>query len=178
MGGVASPARPPYPCGVRDFLEELSRSEYLHVLLNPLPVYGLAVGVMILVVALALRNRAATVTALAVVALTALSAWPTYSLGQQAYERVNTTVDPSGQEWLDAHRHRAEKLIWTFYVLAAVAAAGIALPRRWPRTAIPLAVLTLLGASGVLAAGGWIAYAGGKVRHIEFRRGLPPEPPR
>ena len=33
-------------------LEHLSNPEYLHVLLNPLPVYGLAVGVLGLVIAL------------------------------------------------------------------------------------------------------------------------------
>lgn len=158
---------------MQPFLEELSRAEYLHVLLNPLPVYGLAVGALALLAALLCRNRTATVTALAIVAFTALSAWPTYSLGQRAYETVNTTVDPSGQDWLEAHQHRAEKLLWTFYVLAALAAAGIAAPLRWPRTALPLAVLTLLGAFAVLGAGGWIAYAGGKIRHVEFRRGLP-----
>ena len=158
---------------MNSFLEELGRSEYLHVLLNPLPVYGLAVAALALAAAMVARRRAATVLALALVAFTALSAWPTYRLGQNAYEVVNTTVDPSGQEWLNAHRHRAEKLIWTFYALAALAVAAMAVPLRWPKTALPLALLTWLGALSVLGAGGWIAYAGGKVRHVEFRRGLP-----
>ena len=85
--------------------------------------------------------------------------------------------DPGGQDWLNAHRHRAEKLIWTFYALAALALVGIVAPVRWPKTLLPLAALTLLGALAVLGAGGWIAYAGGKVRHIEFRRGVPPPEP-
>jgi hypothetical protein len=33
-------------------IEHLSKPEYVHVLLNPLPVYGLAVGVLGLVIAL------------------------------------------------------------------------------------------------------------------------------
>ena len=53
----------------------------------------------------------------------------------------------------------------------------IVVPVRWPKTLLPLAALTLLGALAVLGAGGWIAYAGGKVRHIEFRRGVPPPEP-
>lgn len=158
---------------VNRFLEELGRSEYLHVLLNPLPVYGLAVAALALAMALLMRHRAATVLALALVAFTALSAWPTYHLGQSAYEVVNTTVDPNGQDWLNAHRHRAKKLIWTFYALAALAVAAMTFPVRWPKAALPLALLTLLGALGVLGAGGWIAYAGGKIRHVEFRRGAP-----
>ena len=144
--------------------------EYLHVLLNPLPVYGLATGAAALAAALVWRSRPAMLIALGVIALTAGSAWPTYSLGETAYETVNTTVDPAGQDWLDAHKHRAESLIWTFYVLAGLAAAGIGAGTRWPKLLVPLAASVLLGALGVLAAGGYIAYAGGRVRHLEFRR--------
>lgn len=160
---------------VSTFFEELARPEYLHILLNPLPVYGLATAALALAGAMISRQRAALVVALALVALTALTAWPVYSLGKTAYATVNTTVDPAGQEWLEAHKHRAEKLIWTFYVVAALAVAGIVAPGRWPKAALPLAAVTLLGALAVLGAGGWIAYAGGKVRHVEFRRGLSPQ---
>ena len=48
-------------------IAHLSKREYVHVLLNPLPVYGLAVGVVGLIIALLLRTRAARVTALALV---------------------------------------------------------------------------------------------------------------
>ena len=144
------------------FLEALRQPEYLHVLLNPLPVYGLAIGTLALLAALVCRSRPAILIALGLVALTAGSAWPVYSLGQTAYETVSTTVDPAGQEWLDAHRHRAESLIWTFYLLAALAAAGIGVGLKWPRALVPLALAAFLGALGVLGAGGYIAYAGGR----------------
>ena len=61
-------------------LEHLSHPEYLHVLLNPLPVYGLAVGAFGLVIALISRSRAARVTALALVLISGVSAWPSDSL--------------------------------------------------------------------------------------------------
>ena len=89
------------------------------------------------------RSRVAILIALGIVALTAASAWPVYGLGQQAYESVSTTVDPAGQEWLDAHKHRAESLIWTFYALAALAAGGIGVSFRWPKTLMPLAAAVL-----------------------------------
>ncbi len=153
------------------FFDGLREPEYLHVLLNPLPVYGLATGALALTAALVGRSRPAMVIALGIVALTAASALPVYVLGRQAYESVNTTVDPGGQEWLEAHRHRAEGLVWTFYALAVLAAAGVAVPLKWPKTLFPLAIAAWLGALGVLGAGGYIAYAGGKVRHLEFRKG-------
>lgn len=156
---------------MNDLLDALRQPEYLHVLLNPLPIYGLAMGALALVAALISRSRPAIFIALGLIVLTAGSAWPVYGLGQQAYEKVNTTVDPSGQEWLEAHKHRAEKLIPAFYILALVAATGIAIPQRWPKSLLPLALLSLLGALAVLGAGSYIAHAGGKVRHLEFRKG-------
>ena len=135
------------------FFDALREPEYLHVLLNPVPVYGLATGALALAVALACRSRPAILIALGIVALTAASAWPVYGLGQQAYESVSTTVDPAGQDWLDAHKHRAESLIWTFYALAVLAAAGIGASFRWPKTLIPLAAAALVGALAVLGTG-------------------------
>jgi len=44
--------------------EHLSSPEYLHVLLNPLPVYGLAMGLIGLIVAFFLKSRPAQIVAL------------------------------------------------------------------------------------------------------------------
>ena len=52
-------------------IAHLSKPEYVHVLLNPLPVYGLAVATLALVIALLLKTRAVRVTALALVILSA-----------------------------------------------------------------------------------------------------------
>lgn len=42
---------------LHDFLQQLRQPEYVHVLLNPIPVYGMASGILALVVALILRSR-------------------------------------------------------------------------------------------------------------------------
>ena len=39
--------------------EHLSRPEYVHVLINPLPVYGLAVALVALMIAMVSQNRVA-----------------------------------------------------------------------------------------------------------------------
>ena len=152
----------------------LRQPEYLHVLLNPLPIYGLSMGVLALAIGLAMRSRPAVVVGLAVVLVCAAAAWPVYALGHQAYEIVNAQADVDGAAWLGAHKARAEKLVWTFYVLALLAACAIGVPRRWPKSGLPLALATLLTAVAVLGAGGWIAYTGGKVQHREFRFGPAP----
>ncbi|MCA1658868.1 MAG: hypothetical protein LC627_06180, partial [Verrucomicrobiaceae bacterium] len=73
------------------------------------------------------------------------------------------------------HAHRADELIWFFYALALASAAAIFLPKKWPKTAWPLTIATLILALVSLGAGGYIAYAGGKIRHREFRTSPPPK---
>jgi hypothetical protein len=158
-----------------DYLARLSRQpEYIHVLLNPLPIYGLAVGVIGVIVALFLRSRPAQIATLILVLISAASAWPVYEFGEQGYDRVVSMTDDDGHAWLDEHQHRAEHLIAFFYVLAAIAAIAIVAPTKWPRTAVPLALIAALLGAVVLGMGGYIGYAGGKVRHKEFRTGPPP----
>lgn len=45
-------------------LRDLRQPEYLHVLLNPLPVYGLAIGLFGLIAAMYLGSRGGRLTAL------------------------------------------------------------------------------------------------------------------
>lgn len=155
--------------------EHLSDPEYLHVLINPLPVYGLAIAALGLVLALVLRNHRVTIAALVLVFVSGLSAWPTYYYGEKGYDRIKAMSDPAGEQWLDEHMARAEKLIWAFYVLAGVSVVGVGAVAKWPRTSLPIAALTLLLAAATLGIGGYIAYAGGHVRHREFRFEPPPE---
>jgi hypothetical protein len=155
-------------------LEHLGNPEYLHVLLNPLPVYGLAMGVLGLVLALVSRARAARVTALTIVFVSALSAWPAYHYGEAGYDRVLAMADSDGGKWLEEHQRRGEQLIYAFYAVAAVAALGLISERFAPRAAVPLAIVATVLSSGTLGAGGYIATAGGRIRHREFRYVPPP----
>ena len=160
---------------LQTFLRNLQEPEYIHVLLNPLPVYGLAIGVIGLVVALCLRSDRAQITALVLIFVAAISAWPVVYYGDAAFDRVLSMTDSDGEAWLKAHEHRAHELVFIFYALAAIAITGIFLPKKWPASATPLAIATLIVAFVSLGAGGYIAYAGGKVRHREFRTGPPPQ---
>jgi hypothetical protein len=153
--------------------EHLGRPEYVHVLINPLPVYGLAIALVALIIALVLRNRVALVMALAVVIMTSLSAWPTYVYGE-GYDRVKATSDKVGEQWLDKHMARGERFIAAYYVLAGLALLAMVAPVKWPRSSVPLTAVPLIIRVGVLVIGVWIAYSGGRVRHKEFRFEPPP----
>jgi len=159
-----------------ELLQQLRQPEYVHVLLNPIPVYAMASGILALVVALILRSRSAQITALIVVVFAALSVWPVGEVGERAYDRVYSMSYKDAQEWLDVHAHRADLGEWVFYVTAVIAAAALVAPRFRPRTQVPLALATLVLALASLGVGAWISHAGGKIRHSEFRNGPPPNP--
>jgi len=159
------------------FFQHLRDPEYMHVLLNPLPVYGLAFGTFALVLALVLKNYRVTIAALVLVFVGAISAWPVYQYGESAYDRVKSVSDQAGEQWLDEHMARGEKMIWLFYVLAGVAGIGVGAVLKWPRTFMPVSLVALALSSGTLGVGAYISYAGGHVRHREFRF-EPPPPPR
>jgi hypothetical protein len=155
-------------------LRDLRQPEYIHVLINPLPTYGLAIAWIGLIVAFFLRSRRAQITTLIIVLICAASAWPVYEFGEQAENPVISMADTDGQAWLAAHKDRAEDLIYFFYALAALSAVAIAAPMKWPKSSGALAITVLLLGVVVLGMGGYIAYAGGKIRHREFRNAPPP----
>ena len=157
------------------FVRGLRQPEYVHVLLNPLPVYGLLVALIGLVIALLVKNRRAHIATLLLVFITSISAWPVYEFGEEGYDRVLAMTDDDGHAWLDEHQDRAQKLIYIFYALAALSAAAIIAPLRWPKSSVPLAIVVALLGASALASGCYIAYAGGKIRHREFRN--QPAPP-
>ena len=137
------------------FLKGLEQPEYIHVLINPLPVYGLGMGLIGLIIGLELQSREARTGALALILIAAASAWPVLHYGQQGYDRVKAMADSEGEKWLGEHKRRAEELIYVFYALGAVALVSIAVERKRPKAALPLAITTLVVATGALGIGGY-----------------------
>ena len=160
---------------IESLLREFRQPEYVHVLINQLPILGLAMGCIGLLAALLLRSRAAKIATLLIILISAGSAWPTYEFGEQAFDPVLSMSDEPGQAWLEAHKARAEQFILYFYLLAALSAVAMAAPLKWPKSSVPLALAVLLMSFVVLGMGSYIAYAGGKIRHREFRNSPPPQ---
>lgn len=148
--------------------------EYVHVLINPMPVYGMAMGILALGAALLLENKTAQTIGLGLVILAAASAWPVVHYGQNAYKQIRGLADEPGQDALDKHMERADKLILVFYATALLGVVALVSQRKFPNAAVPLAAATLLAAIASLGAGGWISKAGGQIRHSEFRQGQMP----
>src|SRR6516162_8861042 len=122
------------PTMIEGFIRSLRQPEYVHVLLNPLPVYGLLISWIGLVAAVISKSHRALIVTLILVFITSISAWPTFEFGQQGYDRVLSMTDDDGHAWLDEHQERAEKVIYIFYALAALSVAAILVPLRWAKS--------------------------------------------
>ena len=156
------------------FLSNLKKPEYIHVLINPVPIFGMGLGLLFLFIAWFRPAEGLATAGLVIVIATGLVTYPTVNLGQKAYDRMYETLPLEGQMWLDVHMDRAEKFQYLFYLAAALAGATL-----WTRKNRPVAarrlMLATMASSGLCAAVvGLIAHAGGKVNHPEFREGPPP----
>jgi hypothetical protein len=99
-----------------------------------------------------------------------------FHYGQQGYDRVKAMSDTEGGKWLEEHMRRGEQLIYVYYALGALTLLSIGAEWRLPKLAPALAMTTLVLAAVALGSGGYIAYAGGHIRHKEFRFEAAPEP--
>lgn len=160
---------------IEAFLRDIRQPEYVHVLLNPIPIYGLAIALLGLLIAIVLRSRSAQIATLSIVLVSAAMAWPVAELGERSSDRVLSMSDDDGQAWLKAHEHRADQFVPFFYSLALLSLVALVLPAKFPRSSLLLATSTLLFGVIVLGVGAYIAQAGGKIRHREFRNEPPPK---
>jgi ribose/xylose/arabinose/galactoside ABC-type transport system permease subunit len=71
---------------------------------------------------------------------------------------------------------RAEELVYAFYALVALALVSIGAEWKRSRIGLPPFIVTLVLTLICLGIGGYIAYAGGHIRHKEFRFEPAPEP--
>jgi len=165
------------PSFIESIFAHLRQPEYVHVLLNPLPIYGLALGAIALIVAMCLKSRRAQITALVIVFIGAGSTIPVIHYGDAGYDTVDSQMPTDqAEQWLDAHGQRALRSRPAFDALIALALIALCVPWKWPKTALVLNCLTLLLTIVDFGLAGWIGYAGGQAMHQEFRVGMPSEP--
>ena len=159
---------------LQQMLEALKRPEYVHVLLNPLPIYGMVMALLALVLGMITGNKGAQMVALVLMLVVCGSVWPVSEFGDKATERIGAVADGGGLRWLKLHEKRADMGAWAYYITGALALATLIVKWKLPKLERWMTALVLVGALVSLGFGGWIAHAGGQIRHAEFRAGKPP----
>jgi hypothetical protein len=150
----------------------LQRPEYLHVVLNHLPVVGLGVSAVALLIGVLARSRGATIGCLLLVAVIAATIWPVIETGEAAYNRIRAVADPVGATLLKRHMSVANNYAWLFYLTALAAFAGSLAAWRKPKLTNFAAAIVLTLSIASVTGGIAIAHLGGEVRHPEFRSGI------
>ncbi len=150
-------------------MNPLNQPEYVHVLLNHLPLTGLAISVIALLGGMVARSRAAMSIGLGLVALTSASAWPVAVYGQKGYDRVLAMADDEGRAALERHAEAGQRWVKLYDATALAACAGLVTGWKRPRTLPWICGLLVLLSLICVIQGSRIAEEGGKIRHREFR---------
>lgn len=151
--------------------------EHVHVVVVHLPIVGLMAALIPLAWAVLRRDRTSAALGLAIAAAFALVTPLAAQSGERAEERLEhasgaLALDPASDHWMEEHEERAEVGAVVLYVATGVLALGllVLLKRpddpRWTRGIAAAGVGTcVLG----LVLLGWVANAGGMIRHPELR---------
>jgi hypothetical protein len=141
---------------------------HIHLLLNHIPILGSLFGVLLLVIALIIKNKSVQVTALTTLVVVSLFSIPTYLSGDEAEHSVEHLSGVSEHE-LEEHEEHAELSLWLLLATGVVALASLASYKYAPHFTKWLQLLTV--AVGVVGFLNLIPLAlhGGKIMHSELR---------
>jgi hypothetical protein len=155
-------------------LSLFQQPEYIHILLNHVPIVGLFISLLSLVAAVLLNKPAAIFISLGLIAICAFMVWPVSYYGEAGYDRVYSIADRVGDAYLKRHRDLADDWSWLFYVTGGASLVALIVGYKKANQLRFLAGLVIILTCASLIAGSVIAEVGGCIRHEEFRRGAPP----
>jgi len=128
--------------------------EYLYLLLEPLPLFGLGIGLIFLIGTLATKQLKAQWLALFVICLSCSSVWLYEDQRSKATPRIVATRDPSLAPLIREQTARRAALNWVYYAMAGFSALTLAL--QMGRKGKPLLILTAAGSFAVLCLSLWL----------------------
>ena len=128
--------------------------EYLHLLLEPVPLYGLAAGLLVLLVAHFSGEAKSRWLALVLLTASCASVWPYQELRRQATPRILATRDPALGPFIRDQTERRESCNWAYYLVAGLGAVTMA--ARMAGKGKYLLGITALAASLLLCLSVWL----------------------
>src|SRR4029077_3568188 len=128
----------PFMKEIMMMMHHMSQPEYVHVLLNPMPLYGMAAGAFLLVWSRMRYPEEFPEGVLIWIILVAVVTGLAVYFGEQGYENVGAIADAHGNRWLAHHKERAETLMYIFYLTGLSALGSLFTQRRKPLVALRL----------------------------------------
>lgn len=103
--------------------------EYLHLLLESLPLYGLGIGLTSLIVSFMFGEPKCRILALAVICVSCASVWPYIDLRDKATPRILATRSPDFAPLIQEQTQRRKDWAWPYYGMSLCSLAALAAAR-------------------------------------------------
>ena len=148
--------------------------EYLHIILNHLPLIGFLAAVIPLLIGVVLKKVDLVRTGLLLVLLFGAPSYFIMETGEEAEDRLahgetSVVIDELSHDFLHEHEERAETTIIAIYITLGLAVLCLVATFKMKKAGLPLAWITVLSLVVSLGLTAWTAKAGGQIRHPEFR---------
>ena len=114
--------------------------EYLHLLLEPLPLYGLGLGLAFLAVAFMFGEIKCRMLALGIICLSCISVWPYNELREKATPRILATRSPDFAPLIIQQTQRRQDCAWPYYLMAALSFTALCMTKH-PKARIMLLIV-------------------------------------
>jgi hypothetical protein len=103
--------------------------EYLHLLLEPLPLFGLGLGLVFLIISFVFGEARSRMLALGVICVSCASVWPYIDLRDKATPRILATRSPDFAPLIQEQTQRRKDWSWPYYAMALLSAATLSFSR-------------------------------------------------
>jgi len=149
---------------------------HLHILVNHIPVLGVALGLVVLAGAAVRHHTFLARCALVLFVISALAAIPTYLTGEPAEDLVEGAAGDI-EAWVEPHEESAFVSLGLVETLGVLSLIGLWMGRGSPTLPRGIIGLTLVAAAITAGSLAWTANLGGQIRHTEIRGGPPSSQP-
>ena len=115
--------------------------EYLHLLLEPLPLFGLGLGLVFLIISFVFREGRSRMLALGIICVSCASVWPYIDLREKATPRILATRSPDFAPLIQEQTQRRKDWSWPYYAMALLSAVALSFSRSTKGRPLLLAVV-------------------------------------
>jgi len=120
--------------------------EYLHLLLEPLPLFGLGFGLTFVIVSLVFGEVRSRMLALAIICVSCASVWPYVDLRTKATPRILATRAPEFSPLIVEQTQRRKEWSWPYYLMTLLSLAALVTSRSSKGRPLLLLVVAFGGA--------------------------------
>lgn len=119
--------------------------EYLHLLLEPLPLYGLGIGLTFLIVSFMFGEAKCRMLALGIICVSCASVWPYNDLREKATPRIIAMRSPDLAPLIQEQTQRRRDWSLPYYAMALLSLTTLA-ASRYPKSRLLLFAVVIFGA--------------------------------